>query len=76
MENLFKTTPTEQYLERFEIIFDRAKTEKAAKSNAVDYYLTLVEDEDITLDVEEVIELAEMYGYDLSDFEQLVEENK
>jgi hypothetical protein len=76
MENIFKTTPTEQYLERFEIIFDRAKTEKAAKSNAVDYYLTLVEDEDITLDVEEVIELAEMYGYDLSDFEQLVEENK
>lgn len=76
MENIFKTTPTEQYLERFEIIFDRAKTEKAAKSNAVDYYLTLVEDEDITLDVEEVIELAEMYGYDLSDFEQLIQENK
>jgi hypothetical protein len=76
MENIFKTTPTEQYLERFEIIFDRAKTEKAAKSNAVDYYLTLVEDENVVLDVEEVIELAEMYGYDLSDFEQLVEENK
>ena len=75
MENIF-TKPTEQYLERFEIIFDRAKTEKAAKSNAVDYYLTLVEDEDITLDVEEVIELAEMYGYDLSDFEQLIQENK
>lgn len=76
MENIFKTTPTEQYLERFEIIFDRAKTEKAAKSNAVDYYLTLVEDEGITLDVEEVIELAEMYGYDLSDLEKLLEENK
>ena len=75
IHNLFTLT-TEQYLERFEIIFDKAKSEKMAKSNAVDYYLTLVEDENITLNVEEIIELAESYGYDLSDFEELLEQNK
>jgi hypothetical protein len=76
MKNLFKETNTETYMERLEIIFDRAKTENMAKSNAVDFYLTLIEDEDIHLDIDEVIDLAESYGYDLSDFEELVEKNK
>ena len=44
MKNLFKETNTETYMERLEIIFDRAKTENMAKSNAVDFYLTLIED--------------------------------
>jgi hypothetical protein len=75
MKELFTQT-TEQYLERFEIIFDKAKSEKMAKSNAVDYYLTLVEDEGISLETEEIIDLAESYGYDLSDFEELLEKSK
>jgi hypothetical protein len=75
MKELFTQT-TEQYLERFEIIFDKAKSEKMAKSNAVDYYLTLVEDEGVSLETEEIIDLAESYGYDLSDFEELLENNK
>jgi hypothetical protein len=75
MKELFTQT-TEQYLERFEIIFDKAKSEKIAKSNAVDYYLTLVEDEGISLETEEIIDLAESYGYDLSDFEELLEKSK
>lgn len=75
MKELFTQT-TEQYLERFEIIFDKAKSEKMAKSNAVDYYLTLVEDEGISLETEEIIDLAESYGYDLSDLEELLEKSK
>jgi hypothetical protein len=47
-----------------------------ARSNAVDYYLTLVEDEGISLETEEIIDLAESYGYDLSDFEELLEKSK
>ena len=76
MKELFKENNTELYMEKFEIIFDRAKNENTAKSNAVDFYLTIVEDEGISLDTEEIINLAESYGYDLSDFEELIENNK
>jgi hypothetical protein len=76
MKELFKENNTELYMEKFEIIFDRAKNENMAKSNAVDFYLTLIEDEGISLDTEEIINLAESYGYDLSDFEEIVENNK
>jgi len=76
MNELFKEDNTEQYMEKFELIFDRAKNESMAKSNAVDFYLTLIEDEDISLDINEIIDLAESYEYDLSDFEELVEKNK
>lgn len=76
MKELFKENNTEVYMEKFEIIFDRAKNENIAKSNAVDFYLTIAEDEGISLDTEEIINLAESYGYDLSDFEELIESNK
>ena len=76
MKELFKENNTEIYMEKFEIIFDRAKNENMAKANAVDFYLTLLEDEGISLDTEEIINLAESYGYDLSDFEEMVENNK
>jgi hypothetical protein len=76
MKELFKENNTELYMEKFEIIFDRAKNEHVAKSNAVDFYLTLIEDDGISLDTEEIINLAESYGYDLSDFEEMVENNK
>jgi hypothetical protein len=64
------------YMEKFEIVFDRAKNESMAKSNAVDLYLTLTEDENLDLDIEEIINLGESYGYDLTDFEELIENNK
>lgn len=76
MNELFKEDNTEQYMEKFEIIFDRAKNENMAKSNAVDFYLTLIEDHGLSLDIEEIINLAESYGYDLSDFEEMIENNK
>jgi hypothetical protein len=76
MKELFKENNTEMYMEKFEIIFDRAKNENMAKSNAVDLYLTLIEDEGLDLDTNEIIDLAESYGYDLTDFEELIENNK
>lgn len=76
MNQLFKEDNTELYMEKLEIIFDRAKNESIAKSNAVDLYLTLIEDEGLSLDIEDIINLAESYGYDFCDFEELVEKNK
>ena len=76
MKELFKEENTEVYMEKIEIILDRAKNESMAKSNVVDFYLTLIEDEDISLDIEEIIDKAESYGYDFSDFEELVEKAK
>jgi hypothetical protein len=71
MKELFMEN-NEQILEKFEIILDRAKSEKTALSNSVDYYLCLLEDDNTEISVEEVIELAEFYGYDFSNFEELV----
>lgn len=76
MKEIFKENNTELYMEKIEIILDRAKNENMAKSNVVDFYLTLIEDEDISLDTEEIINLAESYGYDFSDFEEVVENYK
>ena len=76
MTELFKENNTELSMEKFEILFDRAMNENMAESNAVDFYLTLLEDEDISLDTEEIINLAESYGYDFSDFKEMVENNK
>jgi hypothetical protein len=75
MKELFMST-TEKYIENFEIIFDRAKNEKTAMSNAVDYYLTVTEDDEVDLDVDEIIEIAESYGFDFSDFGEQLEKNK
>jgi hypothetical protein len=73
MNNLFEQHD-DQLIEKFEIIFDRAVDEKTAKSNAVDYYLCLVE-EDKYIDMDLIIESAESYGYDFDDFKKLVKES-
>jgi hypothetical protein len=76
MNKLFKEDNTEMYMEKIEIILDRAKNESMAKSNAVDFYLSLVEDEEVELNTEQIIDMAESYGYDFSDFEELIENSK
>lgn len=74
MNNLFNQYDGE-LIEKFEIIFDRAKNEKMAKENAVEYFLTLQE-EGHEVDIEEIIDTAESYGYDLTDFETLIKQNE
>ena len=71
MRDLFMEND-ETIIEKFEIIFDRAKSEKSAKASALDYYLCLVEDENKEINLDEIVDLAESYGYDFSDFEELV----
>ena len=63
-------------MEKFETIFDTAENEKDAKQRAVTYYLNLTEDGDIDLDVQEIIETAESYGFDFSNFEELIDQNE
>lgn len=74
MKELFSEN-NESILENFEIILDRAKSEKTALANCIDYYFCLVEDENTEISIEEIVELAESYGYDFSEFEQKVKEN-
>lgn len=62
----------ESIMEQFEIILDKAKSEKNAKSNVVDYYLCLVEDLNKEINLQEIIDLAENYGYDFTDIEELI----
>lgn len=62
-------------LEKFEIIFDRAKNETIALYNAADYYLMLTENgEDI--DIDRILNAALDYGFDISieQFEQKIKE--
>jgi hypothetical protein len=71
MTNLF-TEHSEEIIENFEIIFDSATNELSAKEKARSYYLSLVDD-DIEVDLEEIISLAESYGFDFDDFESFAE---
>jgi len=76
MNKLFKELDME-LIEKFEIIFDRATSESMAKKNALDYYMMLLEDdpEEEMIDVAEIINVAESYGYNFDDFEEMIEEN-
>jgi hypothetical protein len=75
MDKLFKHLDV-SLIEKFEIIFDRASNEKMAKSNALDYYMSLIEDDpDLDIDISEIINIAESYGYDFDDFEDLIEQS-
>lgn len=73
LNKLFKEHD-EEIIENFEIILDRATNEKSAKEKTVNYYKSLIDD-DIEVDIEEIISLAESYGYDFEDFEKLLEQN-
>jgi hypothetical protein len=74
MNNLFNEYD-DALLEKFEIIFDRATNEKTAKSNALDYYF-LLKEQDKYVDLDAVIESAENYGFNFDDFYDLIEENE
>lgn len=71
MEKLFINYDLE-IMENFEHILDRAENEKAAKQNALNYYMSLLDDDE-EVDIQEVVNLAESYGYDFDDFESLTE---
>ena len=64
----------EDIIQNFEFIFDRATSEKTAKEKTIIYYKSLVDD-DIEVDIEEIISLAESYGYNFDDLEDLLEEH-
>lgn len=72
MYNLFNQHD-EQIIENFEIIFDRAKNEKTAIANALDYYLSLL-DEGQNIDIQEIMEVAENYGWDISSIKNDIKE--
>lgn len=55
-------------MEKFEIVFDRAKNNNMAMSNGVELALMFI-DQGLDIDIEQIIEIAEEYGWDLSDFE-------
>lgn len=71
MQNLFKNYD-ETVIEKFEVIFDRAKTEKDALNNAIEYYFVLQES-GTEVDIDEVVDAASNYGYDFENLEELIQ---
>jgi hypothetical protein len=75
MNNFFKELDM-SVIEKFEIIFDRAQNETTAKKNALDYYFAMTEDDPNTeIEISEIINIAESYGFNFDDFEELIEQN-
>jgi hypothetical protein len=70
LNKLFKEHD-EEIIQNFEIIFDISTCEKTAKEKAFDYCRSLI-DEDIEIDIEEIVSLAESYGYNFDDFSKFV----
>lgn len=73
MKNLFNDTDEQEHLNEISIILDKAKNESSAKNLVLEHYLCLVEDENIFMDVEMIVDLAEEYGYDFSDLQEKIE---
>lgn len=71
MQNLFKNYD-ETVIEKFEIIFDRAKTEKDALNNAIEYYF-LLQERGTEVDIDEIIDSASNFGYDFENLEDIIQ---
>ena len=72
MNNLFNENNTEA-MEQFEIIFENAPNEEKAKHRAVNFYIDMIEDGH-EIDMDEVVDMADNYDYDFSNFAELVNE--
>lgn len=71
MTNILFTDHDDSIIENFEVIFDRAASQKSAEKQAAEYYLELLE-EGKDIDLDEVINIAESYGFDFSEFEKTI----
>jgi hypothetical protein len=71
MKDTLFTEHDDTILEEFENIFDSSTNEKRAKKEAIEYYLDLRED-GLDLDKQDVIDIAESYGIDFSDFDEIL----
>jgi hypothetical protein len=59
-------------MEEYRLILDKAKSEKMAVENCLDYYMILM-DKGVETDVDQLIDLASDYDYDFSNFGELLE---
>lgn len=70
MNNLFEQPII--IMDKYRIILDKAKSEKMAIDNCLDYYHILCE-KGIETDIDQLIDLASDYDFDFSNFENLIE---
>jgi len=76
MKNLFQNSDQQEtYMAKFEVLFD-----KHIKGNlthkAAELYLSIFEDYEYELDVDEIISMAEEHDYDISDLYEAIEDLK
>lgn len=71
MKNSLFTDHDDSIIENFEYIFDSAANETIAEKKSIEYYLELLE-EGQDVDIDEVINVAESYGFEFSNFQKVV----
>jgi hypothetical protein len=76
MKNLFQNPDQQEtYMAKFEALFDK-HTRGDLTHKAADLYLSILEDYEYELDVDEIIALAEEHDYDISDLQETIEDLK
>lgn len=75
MNELFNNPELEtKMMNKFEVLFDRHTTGNISHK-AADMYLSIMEEHGIELDIESIINLAEEYDIELTNFAEEIEEN-
>lgn len=69
MKNLFPDT--ENVMERYSLILDKAVNRKMALENCADYFYLLLDD-GIETDIDDLIELASDYDFDFDNFKDFL----
>lgn len=76
MKNLFQNADQhETFMSKFEVLFER-HIKGNLSSKTADLYLSILEDEGVELDIDEIINMADEYDYDLSDLADEIENLK
>jgi hypothetical protein len=76
MKQLFNDSDLEnKAIERFEKLFDRHEFGNIV-SKTSELYLSILEEENLELDIDVIIEIGEGYGHDLSNLNEEIEKNK
>ena len=76
MKNLFQNSDQQEtYMAKFETLFDKHVRGDLAHK-AAELYLSILEDHEYELDVDEIVSMAEEHDYDISDLYEVIEELK
>jgi hypothetical protein len=76
MKELFQNNELqEQLMSKFEVLFER-HTKGNLTFKAADLYMSILEDEEVELAIDDIVQLAEQYDFDISDLSEEIENLK